>query len=260
MRTATVKTWLTRCLLGGLLVAPAAHAQTDDDPYAYPEDEPGPTQEQLDEEEAYERRRRNADQVEEFRDISEQEGEDGDFKRLAGIDDPNKGFAAELLAGALLLDSSRGRFAEPVLGLGIRATWEYGRILDIEPLREALWADLRWTYGSQSDGTRFLKGRSSQHYFTLAPAYEFKFGKSDFGVFGQVGGGIAYQATSITIDTAETKVNGIKPVIQYGLGLRGRPRVFGDSNMRLSLRLEAMGFRRGYLNDFFLGGSAGIAF
>ncbi|MCP3064614.1 hypothetical protein LXT21_38165 [Myxococcus sp. K38C18041901] len=260
MKTATVKTWLKRCLLGGLLVAPAAHAQTDDDPYAYPEDEPGPTQEQLDEEEAYERRRRNADQVQEFRDIAEQEGEEGDFKRLAGTDDPNKGFAAELIAGALLLDSSRGRFAEPLFGMGIRATWEYGRILDIEPLREALWADLRWTFARQTDGTDFLKAGFSQHYFTIAPAYELKFGKSDFGVFGQVGGGIGYQSTFVDIDSAKTNVSGIKPVFQYGVGLRGRPRVFGDSNMRLSFRVEALGFRRGYLNDFFLGGSAGVAF
>ncbi|AGC46428.1 hypothetical protein MYSTI_05141 [Myxococcus stipitatus DSM 14675] len=259
MRTVTVKTWLTRCLVGGLLTSAPALAQ-DDDPYAYPEEEPGPTQEQIDEEEAAEYRRRYTDQAEEFRRVSEQEGEDGDFKELAGLDDPNKGFAVELLAGALLLSSPQGRFADTTVGLGVRATWEYGRILNIEPLREALWADIRWTFGGQSDGTKFIKGSSTYHYFTIAPAYELKFGKSDFGVFGQVGGGISYMSTSITVDTKETEVTGVKPVIQYGLGLRGRPRLTSDGNLRLALRLEAIGYRRGYLNDFFLGGSVGVAF
>ncbi|NTX01544.1 hypothetical protein HUA74_20660 [Myxococcus sp. CA051A] len=260
MRTATVKNWLTRCLVGGLLVAPPAFAQDDDDPYAYPEDEPGPSQEQIEEEEAAERRRRNVDQADEFRNASEQEGEEGDFKELAGLDDPNLGVGVELLAGALLLESPRGRFADTVLGLGVRTTWEFGRTFDLEPFRENLWADLRWTYGNSSDGTDFIRGSTSQHYFTIAPAYEFKFGKSDFGFFGQVGGGVAYQTTSITVDANETKVNGLKPLLQYGVGLRGRPRLSSSSNFRLSFRLEAMGYRRGYMNDFFLGGSVGATF
>lgn len=260
MRTVTVKTWLTRCLVGGLLASSPALAQDDDDPYAYPEDEPGPTQQQIDEEEAAEYRRRFTDQAEEFRRVSEQEGEDGDFKALAGMDDPNKGFAVELLAGALLLSSPQGRFANTTVGLGVRATWEYGRILNIEPLREALWADVRWTFGGESDGTQFIKAGYTYHYFTIAPAYELKFGKSDFGVFGQVGGGISYVTTYVSVDNKETQVNGIKPVMQYGLGLRGRPKLTSDGSLRLALRLEAIGFRRGYLNDFFLGGSVGVAF
>ncbi|MCE9672784.1 hypothetical protein LY474_33760 [Myxococcus stipitatus] len=253
-----MKTWLTRCLLGGLLVTSPALAQDDDAPYAYPEDEPARDEQQEAEEDAYERRRRQVDETDDFRRVSEEEGEEGDFKELAGVDDPNIGFAVELIGGALLLDSSEGNFAKTVAGLGLRATWEYGRTFNLEPLRENLWADLRWTYGSYSDGTDFIRGDTGVHYFTVAPAYELKLGKTSLGIFGQLGGGIGYQTTSITIDAAETKVNGIKPVFQYGVGLRGRPRL--SNKLSLSFRVEAMGFRRGYLNDIFLGGSIGTAF
>jgi hypothetical protein len=254
-----VKTWLARCLLGGLVLSAPALAQEDeDDPYAYPDDEPASRSRE--DEDPYERRRKNVDQTDDFRAVSEQEGEDGDFKRLAGLDDPNLGVAVEFISGALLVDSTRGTFTDTRLGLGVRATWEYGRILDNEPLREALWADLRWTYGSLSNGTRFISGDTRLHYFTIAPAYELKLGQSDFGFFAQAGGGITYQATSLTVDSEVTKVNGIQPLLQYGVGFRGRPRLTSSGNLRLAFRLEALGFRRGYMNDFFLGGSLGTAF
>ncbi|WP_171817742.1 hypothetical protein [Pyxidicoccus fallax] len=253
-----MKTWLVRCLLGGLVLSTPALAQDDDDPYAYPDEEPARSSEE--EEDSYERRRKNVDETDDFRRVSEQEGEDGDFKALSGLDDPNLGVAVEFITGALLVDGTRGNFADTRMGLGVRATWEYGRILDSEPLREALWADLRWTYGSLSEGTRFITGDTRLHYFTIAPAYELKLGKSDFGFFAQAGGGIAYQATSLTVGEDVTKVNGIKPLLQYGVGFRGRPRLTSSGNLRLAFRLEALAFRRGYMNDFFLGGSLGTAF
>ncbi|MFP2929536.1 hypothetical protein ACLESO_30925 [Pyxidicoccus sp. 3LG] len=250
-----MKTWLVRCLLGGLTLSTPALAQDEDeDPYAIPDEE---SSRSADDE--Y-NRPEPVDQTDEFREVSEQEGEDGDFKRLSGLDDPNLGVAVEFIAGALLVDSSRGNFSENRLGLGVRATWEYGRILDNEALREALWADLRWTYASMSEGTAFIIGDTRLHYFTIAPAYELKFGKSDFGVFAQAGGGVAYQATSITVDADVTKVNGLKPVLQGGVGLRGRPRLGSKGNLRLAFRVEALAFRRGYMTDFFLGGSLGTAF
>jgi len=257
MRTASVKTWLLRCALGSLALSAPALAQDEDDPYAYPDEPPS-----YDASESYDRVRPKVDQADDFRRVSEQEHEDGedDFKPLSGLDDPNLGVAMEFIAGALFLDSPRGRAAETRVGLGIRATWEYGRILDNESLRESLWADLRWTYGGFSDGTEFIQGNTNIHYFTIAPAYELKLGKSDFGFFGQLGGGIAYLASTLTIDTVETKVSGIKPLFQYGVGFRGRPKLTASGNLRLAFRVEAMGFRRGYHNDFFLGGSLGTAF
>ncbi|MCP3145170.1 hypothetical protein [Pyxidicoccus xibeiensis] len=250
-----MKTWLVRCLLGGLILSTPALAQDEDeDPYATPDEESSRSSD-----DDY-NRPEPVDQTDEFREVSEQEGEDGDFQRMSGLDDPNLGVAVELIAGALLVDSSRGEFSDNLLGLGVRATWEFGRILDNEALREALWADLRWTYGGLSDGTAFISGDTSLHYFTIAPAYELKLGKSDFGFFAQAGGGLAYQATSITVDADVTKVNGLKPVLQGGVGFRGRPRLTSSGNLRLAFRVEALAFRRGYMNDFFLGGSLGTAF
>ena len=51
-----------------------------------------------------------------------------------------------------------------------------------------------------------------------------------------------------------------QPVIQYGIGLRGRPLLSEDGRLRLTVRLEATRFRRAYLNDTLLLASAGLAF
>lgn len=242
--------WLSRFLLGGLLLATPALAQDDDDPYTYSDD-----YEQ--EEEEQPRRSRYADPGEEFREIAEQEGDEKSFRKMYRADDPNTGIATELLLGALMLDSSRGASAESGLGLGLRFTWEYGRLLDNETLHEALWADVRWTYGSYQAGTTLVSGNTNIHFFTVAPAYELKFSKA-FGVYAQVGAGAAYEATSLKVGEAETVVNGLKPVLQYGVGLRLRPRV--SDSLSLAFRLELMRFRRGYMDDTFIGGSLGTAF
>lgn len=246
-----MNTWLSRCLLGGLLLATPALAQDEDDsPYSYSDDE-------TEQEEEAPRRSRYSDPGDELKDIAEQEGDEKSFRKMYRTDDPNTGIAAELLAGALLLDSSRGASAESGLGLGLRFTWEFGRLIDNETLHEALWGDVRWTYGSYQAGTTLVSGKTNIHFFTVAPAYELKL-TSAFGVYGQVGFGAAYEATSLKVGEAETVVNGMKPVLQYGVGLRGRPRL--SDSVSLALRLELTRFRRGYMDDTFIGGSIGTAF
>lgn len=247
-----MNTWLPRCLLGGLMLATTpVLAQQDDAPIAYPDDEPAQREDDTP-------RRRRVDQPEEFREAAEHEGDEKSFKKMYRYDDPNTGIAAELIAGALMLDSPRGAFADTGLGLGLRFTWEIGRILDSEALRDAFWTDVRWTYGSTQAGTELVKGKTNIHFFTVAPAYELPFGSSTFGVYAQVGGGAAYEATSLTVGDKETVVNGLKPVLQYGVGLRGRPRL--SDSVSLALRLELTRFRRGYMDDTFIGGSIGTAF
>ena len=260
MRSAPVNIWLKAGLAGSLLLASPALAQADeDDPYAYPDDEAARASDKAEkeDEDAYERRRKLVDETDEFREAAERENDDG-FNKLSRLDDPNLGVAVELTGGLLLVDSARGDFSDNRPGLGVRTTWEFGRSLDSELLREALFADLRWLFGSLSDGTDFIRGDTRLHYFTLAPAYLFRFGQSAFGAYVQAGGGLAYQNTAITVGDVETKVNGLKPVIQYGIGLRGRPAL--SRTLHLTLRLEAMGLRRGYANDIYFGGSAGIGF
>ncbi|MBU8896615.1 hypothetical protein KRR26_13425 [Corallococcus sp. M34] len=258
MRTAFVKTWFQPFLAGALLLATPALAQQDDAPYDYPDDEPARTTNDADD--PYAQRRRTVDQTDDFRNAAEHGDDKEGFEKMSRLDDPNLGVAAELMGGLLLLDSARGNGSDKRLAAGLRVTWEFGRLIDNETLHEALFADLRWLYGSLSDGTTLIRGDTRIHYLTVAPAYLLRLGQSSFGFYGQAGAGIAYQNTSITVGDTETKVNGLKPVLQYGVGLRGRPSLNREGNLHLTLRLEAMGLRRGYLNDFYLGASAGVGF
>ncbi|MDY7229387.1 hypothetical protein [Hyalangium rubrum] len=241
-------------LLGALALSTPALAQDEDEdaPLAYPDEE---------EEEDAPRKlpRRSSDPTADFDRMADEEEAEGDFERMYGSDDPNKGLAGELILGTMLLDSSRGRFADPAFGLGLRFTWEFGRILDAEPLREALWLDVRWTMAGRSEGTELVVGSTRIHYFAVAPAYEFTFGpEKTYGIFGQLGAGMAYQSTSITVNEEATPIKGTKPLIQYGVGFRGRPRL--SERMALTFRVELMRFRRGYMDDTFVGASAGTAF
>lgn len=254
MRTFTLHPRLLLLLLGALTLSAPALAQDEDEdaPLAYPDDE--------EETEARPRKLpRRSDPTADYDRMQDERDAEDEFERMAGDDDPNKGFAGEVILGAMLLESSRGSFADPTAGLGLRFTWEYGRILNNERLRETLWADVRWMMAGQTTGTELIKGSSRNHYFSIAPAYEYVFGEEKaFGVFGQLGGGLSFQSTSITIGDKVTPVKGLKPLLQYGMGFRGRPRL--SDKMCLAFRLELMRFRRGYMDDTFVGGSIGTAF
>ena len=279
MTIRAAHSWTLRLAVGALLLASPALAQDDDSPYDYPDDERDSRPRQRDTEDspyAYPddekeaprpSRRRTArparDTEDDFRRAEQQdEEEERDFKRLAGLDDPNTGVAFEFIGGALFVSSARGQLlGDPRPAFGGRFTWEYGRLLNSEPLREALWFDVRYTYSWQRDGTSLIVGDTRLHYATIAPAYEFTFGEgSDYGFFLQAGGGIAYEHTTLESGGKLTPVDGLKPLIQYGVGLRGRTRLSVASNLRLAWRVEAQRFRRGYQDDTFFGASAGIAF
>ena len=256
MKTAAVKTWLLSCFLGGLALATPALAQDEDAPYAYPDEE------KSEEESPRRRRAQPRDTTDDFRRTSEEEDqEDEDFDRMARLDDPNTGIAFEVLGGAMLLSSAKGQFADVLPAFGGRFTWEYGRLLNVEALREALWFDVRYTYAGMREGTKLIIGDTQLHYASIAPAYELTFGQSkDYGAYVQVGGGIAYAHTSLAVGDKLTTVDGLKSLVQYGVGLRGRTKLSADSNVRLAWRIELMRFRRGYLDDTFLGASLGTAF
>jgi hypothetical protein len=266
MRTFTLHSWLLSLLLGAIALSTPALAQDEDEdaPLAYPDEE--------DEEDTPRKLpRRSSDPTADYDRMADEAEAEGEFESMYGSDDPNKGLAGELILGAMLLDSSRGRSADPAFGLGLRFTWEFGRILDSERLRESLWADVRWTKAGRSEGTRgvtgpggteglgSIVGSTNIHYFTVAPAYEFTFGSRQmFGLFLQAGAGMAFQSSTISISGNETGIKGLKSLLQYGVGFRGRPRL--TERMSLTFRLELMRFRRGYMNDCFLGTSFGTAF
>ncbi|MFL5318527.1 MAG: hypothetical protein ACJ790_02650 [Myxococcaceae bacterium] len=238
-----------------LVLSSPAFAQKDDDaPIPYPDEQndDAPVQrKQLP---------RHSEDTPEVREETEDEQRERE-QSLAGLDDPNLGLAGEFLAGLMFPDSSRGAFPDARFAWGLRFTWELGRITGNETLRESLFGDVTWSYATIKDGTTAIHGDSNLHYFTVAPAYGLPFGPNKiFSLYAQVGAGLAYQATFITVSQASTGVSGVKPLFQYGVGLRGHPTVLQELPMRVSFRLECTRFRRGYLDDTFAGGSVGVDF
>lgn len=240
---------LSPAVLAAALLSSAVAFAQGDEPIPYPDDEP---------EQQKPRRSLPTSGRPEETQVEQQDRE----QILAGLDDPNFGLGGTFLGGLMLVDSSRGQFAEGRFNWGVRATWEYGRtFFGGEGLREALFADVTWMYTGLRDGTQQVYGDSNYHYFTLAPGYLFPFGQgSPFGVYLQAGAGLAYQFTSIHNGTSEVQVSGIKPLFQYGVGFSGSPRPGADGPFRIAFRVELTRFRRGYMDDTFLGGSLGIAF
>ncbi|MBK7860308.1 MAG: hypothetical protein IPJ65_17200 [Archangiaceae bacterium] len=200
----------------------------------------------------------------------------GRRRSLASLDDPNIGLSLEVVGAALLLDSSRGQTVEG-LGLGgIRVTWEWSRtFLTDEFWREIFFLDLTW-FASRSSGPGGFGGTTeifdsvNYHYFTLAPAFAFPLGKTPLAVYGQVGGGVNYQTSSIFVQSQDsTNISAVRFVLQYGLGLRARIHFISEESFRengytgipcLSVRLELTRFRRAYMDDTVIGGSVGITF
>jgi hypothetical protein len=251
MKTAHMHSWLLPCVLGGLALATPTFAQDEDTPDSYPDEEqPDSSPRPVEPEE---------DTAADFR---SEEGDEENDERVSRMDDPNMGVAFEALGGAMLVSSPRGRlFGDFLPAVGGRFTWEYGRLLDSDTLRESLWFDVRYTHAGVREGTKLIVGDTRLHYVALAPAYALMFGESsDYGVYAQVGGGIAYEHTTLEVGGKVTPMDGFKPLIQYGVGLRGRTQLSSESNMRLAWRVELMRFRRGYLDDTFVGASLGSAF
>lgn len=233
-----------------LLLSGAALAQGSDAPIPY-DDDPGSSGRKLPERSEPARdRTRETDVEKQDRDVV-----------LAGLDDPNIGLTFEALAGFMLLDSSKGNWVEARFSGGGRFTWEFGRLFSNEFLRPALFADLLYAYAQLHDGTAQIFGDTNYHYFAVAPAYEFPFSAgSPFGAFLQLGFGLGYEYAAIHNGNSETTIAGLKPLIQYGVGLRGGPRPTDNFPFRISFRIELTRFRRGYMDDTFIGGSVGVGF
>jgi hypothetical protein len=281
MKTSNLHSWILPCLLGGLTLTTPTFAQDEDTPYAYPdeeesekkssssrrrtqdEDSPYAYPEEDKPERAQQRRRRQEeDMAADFRRAAEGDEEEKGYEGMSRLDDPNTGIAFEVLGGAMFLSSPRGQLVGDLLpAVGGRFTWEYGRLLGSEALREALWFDVRYTYAGVREGTKLIVGDTQLHYATIAPAYELTFGESsDYGAYAQLGGGFVYEHTTLEVGGKLTPMDGTKLLIQYGVGLRGRTKLSLESNVRLAWRVELMRFRRGYQDDTFVGASLGTAF
>lgn len=180
-------------------------------------------------------------------------------RSLVGLDDPSAGVFVQLHGGLMLLDSPRGTWGEPRFGWGARFTWEFGRTLLSEAWwRDALFLDVGWTYSTLADGTRLVNVASNYHYYSVAPALSFAVDEdAAYSFFFQAGGGLAHQFSTLQVGTTQTPQVGFRPLFQYGFGFRGRPLLSVDSRLRLNFRVELTRFRRGYLDDTFVGLSLG---
>ena len=236
--------------LAALLSTGAASAQEGDGAIPYPEDE----QEEV--APARPRQRRMADRDDDLRQSVEDDEERA--RPMAPLDDPALGLAGELVGGVMLLDSSRGAL-DALPAFGLRFTWELGRTLEDTLLHEALFLDLGWLWSGQRQGTTAVFGDTNLHAFTLAPAFGFPLGgeKSPVVAFLQLGGGLSYEATRITYEGSATDVSGVKPLLQYGAGLRGRP-LINENGLRLAFRVELTRYRRHYMDDTFIGAALGL--
>ncbi len=261
---------MKRLLVLMLVMSTAAYAQRRK------EDAPIPYDEQSDDDD--DRRRdlpRRSDESRERPEETEVERQDREIS-LASEDDPNIGIGIEVIGAALLLDSSRAQGVEPQGLGGIRITWEWARtFLHDEFWRELFFVDVSW-FGATArgpggfGGTNDVYASQNYHYFTIAEAFALPLGKTPLSFFAMAGFGFAYQTSQLYIQMQEpVGISGTKVVAQYGLGLRARIQLVSQERFQqegyqgipcISLRIEVQRFRRGYMDDTMIGGSAGITF
>lgn len=236
------------------LPAQAQRGGGDDD------DKPIPYSEQEEDEDRRRELPRKSDPTPYVREETEVEQKDRE-ESLTHLDDPNIGLAIDLVAGVMLLDASRGVLGEARFLGGARFTWEFGRLIPDEFVREMFFLDVLYAHTQMTEGTAAIFVNTAYHYFALAPALAIPFGpKSPAAFFLQ--GGFGFNVQPITVNTQSEAVTlaGTKALIQYGAGFRFRPALAADEKVRLSFRIEFTRFRRGYMDDTFLGGSMGLSF
>jgi hypothetical protein len=236
------------------------------------EDAPTPYSDQQDEEERD--RRDLPDRSEATRERPHEtdvEREDREIS-LSGQDDPNIGLSFEAIAGAMLLESSRGQGVQPQFMGGLRFTWEWSRtLLTDEFWREVFFLDLAW-FATSDDATASwsdnigttspdgVRDNAHFHYFTVAQAFAIPLGKTPLAVYAQGGLGFGYQTSTVMAQGMANTISAARFLVQYGAGLRFRIGMTSDDKLRLSFRIELTRFRRGYMDDTLVGGSLGLTF
>jgi hypothetical protein len=193
------------------------------------------------------------------KDLTGPQDDDEEADSLTHLDDPNIGIGGSVTGGLILLESSKTG-VDPRFLFGVRFTWEWGRLIPDEFIRELFFADLGWNFTSTSGGTASFNTALTSHNFVLAPAFAWPFGKLPLAVYGQIGAGFNYTASVAKISNIENTIGGVKFLFQYGAGLRSRIPLTDDGSLRLELRFEVTRYLRGYINDTLFGLSAGMIF
>jgi hypothetical protein len=245
---------MIRSLLAVTLAASmAAYAQSDEDaPIPYGDGDDSAV------DKVKPRKSKKKRRAEEIRE--EDEEEKAGEETMASVDDPNIGIGGDIMSGVALLDSAKGG-VDPRYYFGLRFTWEFGRLIPDEFLREMFFMDVAWTYAVSREGTTQVNVDTNLHDFTLAPAFALPFGSgSPIAFYAQVGLGFDYSYSVTKIDQQTVTLGGTKFLFQYGIGLRGRPAVVADGSIRIQFRIDVTRFIRGYLHDMYIGGGLGMIF
>lgn len=256
-------------LLAVLLAAPLARAQSDEGAIPYSDDT---AEDERNRRELPNKSDSKATGPRDETEVEERERE----QSLAAIDDPSIGLSLEFVGGVMLLDSSRGALFEPKPMGGLRFTWEWTRtVFSSELARELSFVDITWSHAANGEGTTLINSTANYHYFSFAPAFAFPLApKNPAAFYVQLGVGFVYDSSVVVINQAVTPISGAKFLFQYGLGFRFRPLVVtwgrksgsnadfahAEDGMRISFRLELTRFRRGYVDDTFVGGGVGVTF
>jgi hypothetical protein len=246
--------WMLLLALAGAVSAEAQRKKADDDdkaiPYSHDEDVEDRSRELP----------RKSDATPYVREETEVEQKDRE-ESLTHLDDPNIGLAIELVAGVVLLDSSRGVLGEARFFGGARFTWEFGRLIPDEFVREMFFVDVMYAHTQMTEGTALINVTTAYNYFTIAPAVAIPFGaKSPAAFFFQGGFGFNVQPITVNSQGDALQLAGTKALYQYGGGFRFRPALTASEKVRLSFRVEFTRFRRGYMDDTFIGGTMGLSF
>lgn len=180
-------------------------------------------------------------------------------RSLSSVDDPNVGLGVDFVGGVALLGSSKFGL-DPRPFAGARLTWEFGRLMTDEYLREMFFTDVTWLYSLSTDGTKQVNVATHLHNFTIAPAFALPLGQTFMAAYAQIGFGVDSSYSVTQVDGTEVTLRGNKFLFQYGIGLRGRPALLASGRMRLQFRLEVTRFIRGYMHDMYIGGGLGLIF
>jgi hypothetical protein len=176
-------------------------------------------------------------------------------ERLSGLDEPGKGLGVEVLLGLLLV--SGGISSSPQFGWGFAADWQVGRLFREESyFHQNALLELSWLHSASSYGTADVKVAQSQNDFAASALLGTMLGPAF--CYGKIGPSLFLTPVTYVVQGTATDYLGVKPGFQLGLGARYAR--YLDDRIGVTVRVEATGYRRGYLTDFFFAGGLGLVF
>ncbi len=182
-------------------------------------------------------------------------GELEENERLSGINEPGLGLGVEALIGVLVLNGGISSSAQ--FGWGLAADWHVGRLFRPESyFYQNAFVELSWLHSESTYGTDEVKVSQAQNHFSASALLGTTLGRTFF--YGKLGPSLYLMPVTYTVQGTATDFMDAKLGLNLGLGVRFAL-YLGDS-LGVAVRLEATGYRRGYLTDFFFTSGVGLVF